>query len=151
MLRWLLILIALIAAPAAAQLAPRENAIRPELVAEGPAAPGGNPRRVPGTPAWFSTDRSAARSMTSIAAACNRLHTLEERCARWLLMMHDRVEGDGFEVTHELLAPMLGVLQGEGVVRYARGRMVVLDRRRLAGASCGCYGITRAALARLLG
>jgi CRP-like cAMP-binding protein len=98
----------------------------------------------------------------SQSVACNRLHTLEERCARWLLMMHDRVEGDSFEITHEFLSQMLGVrrsgvtvalgaLQAEGVVRYARGRMVVLDRRRLEGASCGCHAITRAALARLLG
>jgi CRP-like cAMP-binding protein len=98
----------------------------------------------------------------SQSVACNRLHTLEERCARWLLMMHDRVDGDSFEITHEFLAQMLGVrrsgvtvalgaLQAEGVVRYVRGRMAVLDRRRLEAASCGCYQITRAALARLLG
>ena len=98
----------------------------------------------------------------SQSAACNPLHTIEERCARWLLMTHDRVEGDSFELTHEFLALMLGVrrsgvtvamgaLQAEGVVHYMRGRMRILDRARLEEASCGCYHITRAALDRLLG
>lgn len=97
-----------------------------------------------------------------LSASCNRLHTLEERCARWLLMTHDRVEGDQFEITHEFLAQMLGVrragvtvamgtLQAQGVVRYMRGRVVVLDRGRLEAGSCGCYRITRASLERLLG
>jgi CRP-like cAMP-binding protein len=96
------------------------------------------------------------------AVACNRLHTLEERCARWLLMTHDRVYGDTFEITHEFLALMLGVrragvsvamgtLQNAGILQYARGRVVVLDRMRLEEASCGCYHITRSALDRLLG
>ena len=98
----------------------------------------------------------------SQSVACNRLHTLEERCARWLLMTHDRVHGDAFELTHEFLALMLGVrragvsvamgtLQSAGVLRYARGRVQVLDRPRLEEASCGCYHITRTAFARLLG
>jgi CRP-like cAMP-binding protein len=95
------------------------------------------------------------------SVACNRLHTLDERCARWLLMTHDRVDGDAFELTHEFLALMLGVrragvtvamgtLQAAGIVRYVRGRVVVLDRPRLEEASCGCYHITRTALERLL-
>jgi CRP-like cAMP-binding protein len=98
----------------------------------------------------------------SQSAACNQLHTVEERCARWLLMTHDRVRGDQFELTHEFLSIMLGVrragvsvamgtLQAEGVVRYIRGRVTVLDRPRLEEASCGCYHVTRTALARLLG
>jgi CRP-like cAMP-binding protein len=97
----------------------------------------------------------------SQSVACNRLHTLDERCARWLLMTHDRVEGDRFELTHEFLSLMLGVrragvtvamgtLQAANVVRYTRGRVEVLDRPRLEEASCGCYHITRSALARLL-
>jgi CRP-like cAMP-binding protein len=96
------------------------------------------------------------------SVACNRLHTLDERCARWLLMTHDRVHGDAFELTHEFLSYMLGVrragvtvamgtLQGAGVVRYTRGRVAVLDRPRLEEASCGCYHVTRTALDRLLG
>jgi CRP-like cAMP-binding protein len=95
------------------------------------------------------------------SVACNRLHTLDERCARWLLMTHDRVDGDSFELTHEFLSYMLGVrragvtvamgaLQAAGVVRYSRGRVKVLERPRLEEASCGCYQITRTALRRLL-
>jgi CRP-like cAMP-binding protein len=101
-------------------------------------------------------------SQLSQAVACNRLHTLEERAARWLLMTHDRVHGMEFELTHEFLSVMLGVrragvsvamgtLQAAGIVRYARGRVTVLDRAKLEEASCGCYRITRAALDRLLG
>lgn len=96
------------------------------------------------------------------SVACNRLHTLEERCARWLLMTHDRVHGDVFVLTHEFLSLMLGVrragvtvamgaLQHAGVLRYTRGRVEVLDRPRLEEASCDCYRIARAALDRLLG
>ena len=96
------------------------------------------------------------------SVACNRLHTLDERCARWLLMTHDRVDGDRFELTHEFLSMMLGVrragvtvamgtLQAADVVRYTRGRVEVLDRPRLEEASCGCYHITRTALVQLLG
>ena len=95
-------------------------------------------------------------------AACNHLHTIEERCARWLLMTHDRVQGDRFELTHEFLSLMLGVrragvtvamgvLQAEGLVRYVRGRVTIIDRPRLEEASCGCYHVTRTALTRLLG
>jgi CRP-like cAMP-binding protein len=96
------------------------------------------------------------------SVACNRLHTVEERCARWLLMTHDRVHGESFELTHEFLSYMLGArragvtvamgaLQGAGLIQYTRGRVVVLDRPRLEEASCGCYHITRTAFHRLLG
>jgi CRP-like cAMP-binding protein len=100
--------------------------------------------------------------LVSQSVACNRVHTLDERCARWLLMMHDRVTGDGFEITHEFLAEMLGVrragvtvamgtLQADGIVRYVRGRVTVLDRARLEAASCDCYAITCASFDRLFG
>lgn len=96
------------------------------------------------------------------SVACNRLHALEERCARWLLMTHDRVHGEVFELTHEFLATMLGVrragvtvamgtLQHTGLVTYSRGRVTILDRAALEAAACGCYAITRASYARLLG
>jgi CRP-like cAMP-binding protein len=96
------------------------------------------------------------------SVACNRLHTLEERCARWLLMTHDRVHGDVFELTHEFLAVMLGVrragvtvamgtLQSAGLVTYSRGRVSILDRAGLEASACGCYAITRASYDRLLG
>jgi CRP-like cAMP-binding protein len=97
----------------------------------------------------------------SQSVACNRLHTLEERCARWLLMTHDRVHEDRFEMTQEFLSMMLGVhrpavsvvmgvLQHAGIVRYVRGRVSVLDRERLEAASCDCYQITRKERERLL-
>jgi CRP-like cAMP-binding protein len=100
-------------------------------------------------------------SQLSQSVACNRIHTLEERCARWLLMTHDRVHRGDFELTHEFLSLMLGVrragvsvamgtLQSAGVIRYTRGRITVLDRARLEEASCGCYQITQNTLARLL-
>ena len=97
----------------------------------------------------------------SQSVACNRLHTLEERAARWLLMTHERVNNADFELTHDFLALMLGVrragvsvamgaLQAAGILRYARGRVTVLDPARLEEASCGCYRITRAAFDKLL-
>jgi CRP-like cAMP-binding protein len=101
--------------------------------------------------------------LTQIAqtAACNRLHPAEERMARWLLMTHDRVARDEFELTQEFLAQMLGVrrptvseianeLQREGLIEYLRGRLVIRERARLEERSCECYGIIRAEYARLL-
>ena len=99
-------------------------------------------------------------SQLSQSVACNRVHTLEERCARWLLMTHDRVHQTEFELTQEFLSLMLGVrragvsvamgaLQSAGVIRYSRGRISVLDRARLEEASCDCYRITQATLNRL--
>jgi len=96
------------------------------------------------------------------SVACNRLHTVEERCARWVLMTHDRVDGDHFELTQEFLAMMLGVrragvsvamgvFQRANIVTYVRGRVTVLDREALERGACDCYRITRAAQARLLG
>jgi CRP-like cAMP-binding protein len=108
--------------------------------------------------------RYAAYFMTELSqsVACNRLHTLEERAARWLLLTHDRVHGNSFEMTHEFLALMLGVrragvsvamgmLQAAGALRYQRGRVEVLDRALLEETSCDCYKITRSNLERLFG
>jgi CRP-like cAMP-binding protein len=83
-------------------------------------------------------------------AACNRLHCMEERCARWLLMTHDRAAVDTFPLTQEFLANMLGVrratvnmatgvLKKAGLIRYTRGKMTVIDRPGLEAASCKCY------------
>ena len=96
------------------------------------------------------------------SVACNRLHTLEERCAKWLLMSHDRTPGAHFVLTHQYLSQMLGVrragvtvamgvLQQAGLVRYVRGRVTVLDRQRLEEAACDCYAITREELERVMG
>jgi CRP-like cAMP-binding protein len=87
-------------------------------------------------------------------AACNRLHDIESRCARWLLMTHDRVGQDSFPLTQEFLAIMLGVrragvtvaagaLQAAGLIRYRRGGIRVLDREGLERAGCECYGVVR--------
>ncbi|MGF7152202.1 CRP-like cAMP-binding protein [Sphingomonas zeicaulis] len=102
--------------------------------------------------------------MTQIAqgAACNRLHPIEARCARWMLMTHDRVDGDSFPLTQEFLGQMLGVtrpsvsvaasiLQKAGFIRYVRGSVEVLDRDRLATASCECYEIINREFDRALG
>lgn len=95
-------------------------------------------------------------------AACNGRHQTEQRLARWLLMAHDRVEGEAFPMTHEFLSMMLGVrragvtvaagqLQKAGYIRYERGRMEVTDRPGLEAAACECYGVARRAHERLLG
>jgi CRP-like cAMP-binding protein len=86
------------------------------------------------------------------AAACNAFHPVEARCARSLLIARDRLKSDELELTHELLAQMLGVrrvgitvaagnLQRLGVIAYSRGRVVILDAKRLAEAACECYGV----------
>ncbi|GJG89607.1 hypothetical protein tb265_47880 [Gemmatimonadetes bacterium T265] len=91
-------------------------------------------------------------------AACNRRHTLDRRCARWLLMSHDRAEADQFPLTQEFLAYMLGVhrpsvvtalgvLRRAGLIRSTRGSVggiTVLDRPGLERAACECYGAIRA-------
>jgi CRP-like cAMP-binding protein len=95
-------------------------------------------------------------------AACNRLHSIEQRCSRWLLMTHDRVAGDQFVLTQEFLGLMLGVrrqgvnaaaglLQKAGLIRYRRGQITVLDRQGLEAASCECYRVIRREFDRLLG
>ena len=95
-------------------------------------------------------------------SGCNRLHAHEERCARWLLQIHDRVPGDAFRLTQEYLALMLGLarpavtvvmgaLQRAGLVSYHRGALTILDRAGLEAAACACYAITRAETERLLG
>jgi CRP-like cAMP-binding protein len=90
--------------------------------------------------------------MTQLAssAVCTRFHKINVRLGRRLLMMHDRSHGDTFEVTHEVLAYMLGVrrvgitvaagaLQKAGLIEYNRGQVTVLNRRRLEAAACSCY------------
>ena len=95
-------------------------------------------------------------------SGCNRLHAHEERCARWLLMTHDRLPADTFPLTQEYLAVMLGVsrpavtlvmgaLQRAGLLAYHRGEVTILDRAGLEAAACECYAITRAETERLLG
>ncbi|SNT35609.1 cAMP-binding domain of CRP or a regulatory subunit of cAMP-dependent protein kinases [Noviherbaspirillum humi] len=100
--------------------------------------------------------------MVSQSAACNRLHALEHRLARWLLMCHDRMGHQDFFLTQEYLAAMLGVqrpsvsvvasvLQRAGIIDYKRGKVQILDRKGLEETSCECYGIVQGQFARLLG
>lgn len=95
-------------------------------------------------------------------ATCNRRHTVEQRCCCWLLMTHDRLEGDTFEVTHEFLSQMLsarrsgvtviaGSLQRAGLISYTRGQITILNRKGLEKAACECYGVVRREFDRLLG
>jgi CRP-like cAMP-binding protein len=101
-------------------------------------------------------------SQVAQTAACNGAHLVAQRCARWLLMTHDRVERDDFPLTHELLAFMLGVrsagvtlamvgLQDAGLVHYMRGRVTMDDRVGLERVSCECYGVVHAQYERLFG
>ena len=94
-------------------------------------------------------------------SGCNRLHANEERCARWLLMLHDRLPADTFRLTQEYLAVMLGVsrpavtlvmgaLQRAGLVAYHRGDLTIRDRAGLEAVACECYAISRAETERLL-
>ncbi|WP_036255902.1 Crp/Fnr family transcriptional regulator [Methylocapsa acidiphila] len=96
------------------------------------------------------------------SAACNHFHTIQQRCCRWLLMTHDRMQSDEFLLTQEFLAMMLGVqrtgvtaaagaLQRAGLIRYKRGHVTILDRRALENLSCECYGVSKMEFDRLLG
>jgi CRP-like cAMP-binding protein len=102
--------------------------------------------------------------LTQIAqgAACNRMHPIEERCARWLLMTQDRVGADHFILSQDFLAQMLGVrrpsvtvaanmLRKAGLIRYVRGLVVIADRAGLEAASCECYRIITSEFERLVG
>ena len=87
--------------------------------------------------------------------ACNSLHSVEQRCTRWLLTAHDLVGSDEFHLTHETLAMLLGVrragvtvsalmLQRAGVIAYSRGRLTIRDRAGLEAATCECHSASRA-------
>ncbi len=89
-------------------------------------------------------------TMASQGVACNRLHPIEQRAARWLLMVNDRIDRNPFELTHEFFGVMLGAnrpsvtlaasgLRDLGAIEYRRGRVTILDRARLEAASCACY------------
>jgi CRP-like cAMP-binding protein len=94
------------------------------------------------------------------STACNALHDVTQRCCRWLLQTHDRVEGDDFPMKHEFLAIMLGVrrptvtvvmqaLQRAGLIASRYGRIGIVDRMRLEETSCECYEVIRAHFQRL--
>lgn len=98
----------------------------------------------------------------AMTAACNRLHKLDGRLARWLLLCHDRTQSDTMALTHEFMATMLGSrragvteaackLKDDGVIDYTRGSVHILDRAGLERASCECYETTKREFDRLLG
>jgi CRP-like cAMP-binding protein len=87
-------------------------------------------------------------------AACNRLHDIKQRLARWLLMTQDRVDSETLPITHDFLATMLGtdrpsvsvaagVLQKEKLIEYSRGAVKIVNRKKLEDSACECYGITQ--------
>lgn len=97
----------------------------------------------------------------SQSVACNGAHTIQERCARWLLKSHDRAGSDEFLLTQEFLSQMLGVrrasvttasrtLQMAGVIEYERGRISVTGRPGLEDASCECYAVVKEEYRRLV-
>jgi len=100
-------------------------------------------------------------TQVSQQVACNGLHSVEQRCARWLLLTQDRAGTDEFPMTHEFLAQMLGVrratvtvtagiLQKAGFVQFTRGRVAIVDREGFEDAACECYAVTREVYERLL-
>jgi len=104
----------------------------------------------------------ALLTQMSQTAVCNRLHAIEQQLCRWLLLSHDRLESDELVMTQELIANMLGVrregvtaaagrLQERGLISYARGRILILDRPGLEAAVCECYKVVKDEYDRLLG
>jgi len=106
--------------------------------------------------------QSAFIKQVAQGVACNGLHTVQQRCCRWLLMTRDRSEGDTLPMTHEFLSHMLGVrrssitevlqpLGEKGLLRNFRGKVVIQDRAGLEALACECYAKIRDEFAGLLG
>jgi CRP-like cAMP-binding protein len=103
----------------------------------------------------------AVLDLAAQTAACNRLHLIEQRCARWILMSSDRIHSDIMPMTHEFLAAMLGVrragvtttlgeLTRSGLIENGRGHLTITDREGLEATACECYQIDHSRLERLL-
>ncbi len=118
----------------------------------------------PGSPLYNLLLRYTLALFNQIAqsSACNRLHSIEERFCRWMLMTQDRVASNQFPITHEFLGQMLGVrrasvsvvaatIQKAGLITYKRGKMTILDREGLEDVSCECYAIIKGEFERLVG
>jgi CRP-like cAMP-binding protein len=113
----------------------------------------------PGTRDTLLRYVNAFHEEVALSVACNRLHSLEERCARWLLMTHDRTGSDVISLKQRFLSYMLGVhrpavslaagaLQRAGIIRYSRGTIRILDRAALEKAACECYELGRQGFVR---
>jgi CRP-like cAMP-binding protein len=101
---------------------------------------------------WINRFAQIQTLLVAQSAACNRLHGIEQRLARWLLMSQDRLDSEAVPLTHEFLAEMLGtgrpsvsvaaaILQRAGLIEYARGSVMVVNRKGLEGAACECYPV----------
>lgn len=115
-------------------------------------------------PALVAALHRFSQALFTLAAqtsGCNRKHSVVQRCARWLLLSHDRVPGNEIELTHLFLSQMLGVrrssvtvaaeaLRAAGAIAYTRGAIAVVDRKALQARACECYEIVRATYDRLL-
>jgi CRP-like cAMP-binding protein len=97
---------------------------------------------------------------TTQTAACNRVHQVEERLCRWLLMCHDRMQTDSLSITHEFLAMMLGtrrstvtltlgILQKAGFIEHSRGKVRIINRAGLESSACECYSVVHKEYVRL--
>jgi CRP-like cAMP-binding protein len=106
--------------------------------------------------------RYAQGALTLImqSTGCMALHTVQQRCCRWLLMTHDRIGSDDFSLSHEFMAMMLGAtrptvttvarrLQDRGLISYVHARLTILDRPGLAKAACECYATVKHEFERL--
>ena len=109
---------------------------------------------------WLLKGVQSLLVQTAQTAACNRVHELEERLARWLLMCHDRMQADYLPITHEFLGMMLGtrrtsvtvaagMLQKAGLIAYSRGHVTIENRDGLKDVACECYQIVHDEYVRL--
>jgi len=118
----------------------------------------------PGTALYEVLHRytQALFNLISQSALCNRVHSIEQRCCRWLLLTHHRVGTDEFRLTHEFLSQMLGVrragvsgvaarLQNAGFISYRYSKISIQDREGLEATSCECYRLVKRELERLIG
>lgn len=117
----------------------------------------------PSSPLYDMLQRYTQAVLDQIAqtSGCNRLHSIEQRFCRWMLMCQDRMRSDQFPLTQEFLAQMLGVrragvseiasvIQKAGLIQYNRGKMTILNRKKLEATSCECYAIIKQQSDRLL-
>lgn len=121
-------------------------------------------RLLPEEPKFVAALHRFSQALYTFAAqssACNRMHSVAQRCARWLLATHDRLEADEFALTHLFLSQMVGVrrssvtlaaeaLRDAGAIAYGRGRIRIVNRSMLRQHSCDCYEIVRTTYNRLL-
>ncbi|HEY5476212.1 MAG TPA: helix-turn-helix domain-containing protein, partial [Tepidiformaceae bacterium] len=116
--------------------------------------------RSPGFAAIIKLYSGTMLALVAQSAACNRAHHVDERCARWLLMVHDQTGDAAFPIPLEFLAQMLGVsrphvelavaaLQDAGLIGYQKGVVTITDRLGLERAACECYAVVREHFRRL--